>query len=264
MRLWNSRPILRFVDTTVVNRAGKAHDKTLYNFSPGVWSQILPFEGHNVLHNSSCNSSYSPKCNGWHHLSLIRKMAEEQLRTWSYQPDLSLFLICIHATVTCSLHMFRLHGWTLMLYLAADDFTAGSAPWALGAALVHFWKADYSRAVGAVILQTDLYPLPLCPDILCCFVYAVENICEGIGPRWKILANSYFSQLSLKGKYEDCPSSSKKGKGRVEKWDPSAAGPNSRLAVPLAPLKWKGIVFSVEWTMLQNRKGLTERNQIHF
>lgn len=86
----------------------------------------------------------------------------------------------------------------LMLYQAADDFTAGSAPWAVGAALVHFWQADYSRVAGAVILQPDLSPVrttvPLpCPDILCCFVYAVENICEGIRPRWKILANSYFS-----------------------------------------------------------------------
>ena len=163
-----------------------------------MWSQILPLGGHNVQHNSSRNSSYSPNCNGWHDLSLSREMAEEQLRTWSYQPDLPLFLICTHATVMCALHMLRLHGWMLMLYQAADDFTAGSAPWAVGAALVHFWKADYSWVAGAVILQPDLYPVPTivppsCPNILCCFVYAVENIWEGIQPRWKILANSYFS-----------------------------------------------------------------------
>ena len=144
------------------------------------------------------NCSYSPNCNGWHHLSLSRQTAEEQLRTWSYQPDLSLFLICTYAMVTCALHMLRLHGWMLMLYQAADDFTAGFAPWAVGAALVHFWQADYSRASGAVILQPNRSPVPTtapppCPDILCCFVYAVENICEGIQPRWKILANSYFS-----------------------------------------------------------------------
>lgn len=86
----------------------------------------------------------------------------------------------------------------LMLYQAEDDFTAGSAPRAVGAALVHFWMADYSRAAGAVILQADLSLVPTtapppCPDILCGFVYAAENIWEGIRPRWKILANSYFS-----------------------------------------------------------------------
>lgn len=86
--------------------AGKVHDKTVkfwtllpfitnyYNLSPGVWSQILPFIWYNARHNSSHNFSYSPNCNGCHHLSLSREMAEEQLRTWSYQSDLSLFLIC--------------------------------------------------------------------------------------------------------------------------------------------------------------------------
>lgn len=83
-------------------------------------------------------------------------MAEEQLRTLSYQSDLSLFLICTHAMVTCALHMLRLHGWMLMLYQAVVDFRAGSAPWAVGTALVHFWKANYSQVAGAVILQPDL------------------------------------------------------------------------------------------------------------
>lgn len=133
-----------------------------------------------------------------HCLSWGREMAEEQLRTRSYQPDLSLFLICTHVTVTCALHMFRLHGWMLMLYQAVHDFTAGSALWAVGAALVHFCKADYSRAAGTAILQHDLSPSPTtspppCPDILCCSVYAAENICECIWPRWKILANNCFS-----------------------------------------------------------------------
>lgn len=121
-----------------------------------MWSQILPLGGRNVQHNSSHNSSYSPNYNDWHHLSLSREMAEEQLRTWSHQPDLSLFWMCIHAMVMCALRMLKLHSWMLMLYQAVYDFTAGSAPWAVGAALVHFWNADYSQAAGAVMLHPDL------------------------------------------------------------------------------------------------------------
>lgn len=115
---------LCFIDTAVVNKhleLAKSMVKLWssghyqqYNLSPGVWSQILPFICYNVQHNSSHNFSCSPNCNGWHNLSLSREMAEEQLSTWSYQPDLSLFLICTHATVTCALHMLRLHGRMLI------------------------------------------------------------------------------------------------------------------------------------------------------
>lgn len=169
-----------------------------------MWSQILPFISYNVQHNSSHNFSYSPNCNGWHHLFLSREMAEEQLRAWSYQPDLSLFLICTHAVVTCALHMLRLHGWMLMLYQAVDDFAAGSAPWAVGAALVHFWKANYSQVAGVVILQPDLshpnyrdslvprHSLPLC---LCCRKHLWEYTAKV-----KDFGKQLFFIAQLKGK----------------------------------------------------------------